>query len=96
MLIGLGIFQIACPLVTESIYYKREEVVCYKELDKDGCCVKDAPSCKCVVQCGIAGTCTKIPCPSQGPSTILAKIVQHPLILLNGVVNILKNQWCFD
>lgn len=87
VLIVLGALQLALPARTTGAIYggdDQRQLPCYKEVDLDG----RLPE-YCAVRNGtLAHPCTEISCPSQGPGSMFRSIVNHPLLLLNGLSSI--------
>eukprot|EP01139_Manchomonas_bermudensis_P010170 Amastigsp_a340038_90.p1 type:complete len:435 gc:universal Amastigsp_a340038_90:43-1347(+) len=79
----LGIVELTFPRsITGPLYIDDKRATCYRETDID----------HRTIDCGaLANTtraCTEIECPAQGPFTFWAVVAVHPLVLLNGVLDL--------
>lgn len=78
----LGTLQLALSSsVTGAIYEDGHKVQCFREVDLDG----HKPS---YCEGRDVARCTPIDCPSQGPFSMPRSIGLHPLLMLNGFINI--------
>jgi len=97
----LGAFQIFAPTLTSIVYAGRTEQPCYQQVDVEGmspcyCNQSTLPSSFIEGYCNSTShpiqplpNCTEIACPSQGPGSIWYSIYLHPLLLLNGLQDVL-------
>ncbi len=88
ILIALGVMEFAAKSIASEVYVNSELIKCTREIDLNG----QLPTINKIETCPIINgtflTCEEVPCPPQGPVQMWTRVIQHPFLWWNCLVNI--------